>query len=297
LIKAAFRLELGLDLFRDGHHPALPWWVLDRLDTIASIRPLCIAGTSFRMKPACGQREKGFGVSTITSSVPTTTPDDRASSPALIVAQGGEQRTVFRGVDWHTYDQLCQATGESGGIRLTYDGKDLEIMVVGYPDEIIKELLGAIVRAVATGLDLDSLPCGQTTWQTKIRGLEADLSYYFDPDKIRAAREGFARMSMDPADYPRPDLAIEIDMSPPQVDRSSIYRDLGVAEVWRLVKGQELIIEQLQADGSFAPVEVSRFLRVRPEDILRWLNEGANEAQPSWNRRLTQWAMGLGQQA
>jgi Uma2 family endonuclease len=126
------------------------------------------------------------------------------------------------------------------------------------------------------------------------RGLEADLSYYFDPDKIRVAQEALARMSMDPADYPLPDLAIEIDMSPPQVDRPAIYRDLGVAEVWRLVQGQELIIEQLQADGSYAPVEESRFLHIRAEDVLRWLNEAATERPAAWNRRLNQWAIGLG---
>ena len=87
------------------------------------------------------------------------------------------------------------------------------------------------------GLDLDHVSCGQTTWKTVIRGLEADLSYYFDAEKVRAAKEALARMSLDPADYPRPDLAIEIDMSPPQVDRPAIYTDLGVVEVWRLVRG------------------------------------------------------------
>jgi len=226
-----------------------------------------------------------------------TTPCGSASSPAFVVVQGGEQRIVFRGVDWHTYNQLCQATGEGGGIRLIYDGKDLEIMVVGNIHEQIKELLGVIVRAVATGLDLDFVASGQTTWQTGTRGLEADLSYYFDLEKVRVAREAMACMSMDPADYPRPDLAIEIDMSPPQVDRPSIYKDLGVAEVWRLVRGQELIIEQLMADGSYAPVEKSRFLRIGADEILRWLHEAATERQASWNRHLTQWAMGLGQQA
>ena len=66
-----------------------------------------------------------------------------------------------------------------------------------------------------------------------IRGLEADLSYYFDAEKIRAARDALKRKSMDPADYPRPDLAIEIDVSGPKVDRASIYAVLGVVEVWR----------------------------------------------------------------
>jgi Uma2 family endonuclease len=236
-------------------------------------------------------------VSTITAIQPMTTPASPTPRPAFVLVEGGDQRTVFRGVDWHTYSQLSEAAGECGSIRLIYDGKDLEIMVIGNIHDYYKGLLIKIVNAVILGRDLDSVDCGQTTWRTLIRGLEADLSYYFDPEKIRVAREALARKSMDPVDYPRPDLAIEIDMSPPQVDRPAIYADLGVAEVWRLVRGQELIIETLQADGSYALVEESRFLNIRAEDVLRWLNEAATERPAAWHRRLNQWAMGLGRQA
>jgi Uma2 family endonuclease len=232
-------------------------------------------------------------VSTITPTEPMTIPVD----PAFVPIEGGDQRTVFRGVDWHTYNQLSEATGEGQHVRLIYDGKDLEIMVTGNVHEHYKELLGTIVRAVTMGRDLEYVSCGQTTWKTVIRGLEADLSYYFDPEKVRVAKEAFARRSTDPADYPRPDLAIEIDMSSPQVDRPAIYADLGVAEVWRLVRGQELIMVQFQADGSYASVEESRFLHIRAEDVLRWLNEAATASEAAWNRRLNQWAMGLGHQA
>jgi Uma2 family endonuclease len=236
-------------------------------------------------------------VSTITSTEPMTPPAGQAPSRAFVVVEGGDHCTVFPGVDWHTYIQLSEAVGKGRCIRLIYDGKDLEIMVIGNVHDYLKDSLGAIVRAVAMGLDVDYVPCGQTTWRTDIRGIEADLSYYFEPEKVRVAKEALVRRSMDPADYPRPDLAIEIDMSPSQVDRPAIYADLGVAEVWRLVRGQELIIEQLQADGSYASVEESRFLRIRAEDILRWLNEAAAEREAAWNRRLNQWAMGLGHQA
>ena len=236
-------------------------------------------------------------MSTITPTEPITVPAGPAPSPAFVPIQGGDLRTVFRGVDRHTYNQLSEATGEGQHVRLIYDGKDLEIMVTGNVHERYNELLGLIVRAVIMGRDLDCVGCGQTTWKTVIRGLEADLSYYFDAEKVRVAEEALARRSMDPADYPRPDLAIEIDMSPPEVDRPAVYTDLGVAEVWRLVRGEELIIEQLQADGSYASVEESRFLHIRAEDVLRWLNEAATEREAAWNRRLNQWAMGLGRQA
>jgi Uma2 family endonuclease len=226
-----------------------------------------------------------------------TMPAGQAPSPAPVSIQGGDLRTVFRGVDWHSYNQLSEATGEGQHVRLNYDGKDLEIMVTGNVHERYKELLGMIVRAVIMGRDLDCVSCGQTTWKTVIRGLEADLSYYFDAEKVRLAEDALARRSMDPADYPRPDLAIEIDMSPPQVDRPAIYADLGIAEVWRLVGGQELIIAQLEADGSYTRIEESRFLHIRAGNVLRWLNDATTEREAAWNRRLNQWAMGLGHRA
>ena len=76
---------------------------------------------------------------------------------------------------------------------------------------------------------------------------------------------------MEPADYPKPDLAVEIDMSGPKVDRPAIYADLRVAEVWRLDR-KGFVIEHLQADGSYAAADASRFLGIRAEDILGWLS-------------------------
>jgi Uma2 family endonuclease len=236
-------------------------------------------------------------VSTITPTEPTTISAEAAPPAPFVSYPIGDLRTVFRGVDWHTYNQLSQATGEGQHVHLIFDGKDLEIMVVGNIHERFKEWLGLIVRAVIMGRDLDCVGCGETTWKTLTRGLEADLSYYFDAEKVRIAEAAMARGSLDPADYPRPDLAIEIDMWPPQVDRAAVYMDLGVAEVWRLIRGEELIIEQLQPDGSYVRSDESKFLHIRADVVLKWLNETANEREASWNRRLNQWAMELGRHA
>ncbi len=236
-------------------------------------------------------------MSTITPTQSLTTPEGMGSALTLVTIPC-EQRTVFRGVDWHTYHTLSEATGEGRHVRLAYDGKDLEIiMVTSNIHEHWKELLMKTVNAVTSWLDIDCVSCGETTWNTEVRGLQADLSYYVDAEKIRMAREALARRSLDPADYPRPNLAIEIDMSNPQVDRPSIYADLGVVEVWRFVGGKKLVIEQLEADGSYAPTDVSRCLRISADDILGWLTADDSSREPAWNRRLNQWAMGLGGQA
>ena len=54
------------------------------------------------------------------------------------------------------------------------------------------------------------------------------------------------------ADYPNPDLAIEVDVSPSKIDRPGIYAALRVAELWRFDGDHEqVIIERLGADGSY----------------------------------------------
>jgi Uma2 family endonuclease len=222
-----------------------------------------------------------------------------ATIPAPALPGGGDQREVFRGVSWDVYLALSDARREGGNIRVAYDGKDLEIMTTGNVHEHLKELLIRIIHAVASWCGIAHVACGQTTWQSEDagRGLEADLSYYFDPEKIRIAAEALARESKHPADYPWPDLAVEIDISHPQVDRPSIYAALRVAEVWRLVKGRTLIIEQLQQDGSYAPAEASRFLPIRPDEVIGWLHAEDVGQEDAWYRRLNLWAMGLDRRA
>src|SRR5208337_5131170 len=58
-----------------------------------------------------------------------------------------------------------------------------------------------------------------------------------------------------------------------------------------------LVIEHLQADGSYASVESSRFLPIRAEDVRRWLVVEDSTRRLAWERRLGEWARGLGGRA
>jgi Uma2 family endonuclease len=210
----------------------------------------------------------------------------------------GDQRIVIRGVGRHVYQCLSRAIGEGQHVRLAYDGKDLELMTTGHLHERYKELLGQIVTVVTLALDIDRERTGETTWDSDDaeRGLQADLSYYFDAEKLRVARDAFARKSKNPADYPSPDLAIEIDVSPPEVDRQAIYAALRVAEVWRF-DGATVVIEHLQAEGTYAPAESSRFLDISAADVRRWLVDEDATRSLAWERRLLEWARGLTRRA
>jgi Uma2 family endonuclease len=247
-----------------------------------------------------GVRPKGIGYRSKAMSAITTRPRSPAapSSSDGLGPGAGDQRIVIPGVGWHVYECLSEAIGEWQHIRLAYDGEDLEIMTAGYPHERYKDLLGKIVAAVTQALNIDRGTCGETTWKRAEtnRGIQADLSYYFDAEKLRTERAARARKSDDIADYPNPDLAVEVDLSGPKVDRPSIYAALGVAEIWRF-DGEKVVVEQLQQDGSYAPADSSRFLPIRAEDVRRWLVDEDSTYELVWERQLGEWARGLGSPA
>lgn len=202
----------------------------------------------------------------------------------------GEQRIVIRGVSWDLYDRLSDAIREGANVHLAYDGKNLEIMTTGPMHEQFKALFGRFVNGLTFELRIRNSDAGETTWKRPEveRGLESDQSYYFEPAKLAADAKGRARKSNDVADYPNPDLAIEVDISASQVDRPSIYAALQVPEVWRF-DGESLTIEILQPDGTYLAVDSSRFLPIRANEVVRWLVEEDLSDKLAWERRLRAW--------
>jgi len=227
-------------------------------------------------------------MSTITH--PESVPRTRLNHDRAVAAIPGEQRIVIRGLSWDLYDRLSDAIGERQHVYLAFDGKDLEIMTKGHIHEDYKDLFGRFMNAVTYELGIPNSGAGETTWKRPEveRGLESDQSYYFEPAKLAADAKGRARKSNDVADYPNPDLAIEVDISASQVDRPSIYAALQVPEVWRF-DGESLTIEILQPDGTYLAVESSRFLPIRAVEVVRWLVEEDLSDKLAWERRLRAW--------
>jgi hypothetical protein len=99
---------------------------------------------------------------------------------------------------------------------------------------------------------------------------------------------------MGPADYPKPELAVEIDISPSQVDRPSIYAALDVTEIWRVKRDRKVVIKQIQPDGSYAPAEKSRVVAISADEIHGWMTAEDVGQEDVWYRWLNRWAMKLG---
>lgn len=204
-----------------------------------------------------------------------------------------DHRVVIRGVAWPFYEQLVDSIPEGANLHVDYDGKDLEIMSPSALHDGDKKLFSQLVEAIAQELEISYHSAGQTTWKRPevARGLESDECYFFRLEKIAAIAGARARRSKRIADYPNPDLAIEIDLSPSKIDRPGIYAALKVPEVWRFdAERAEVRIETLGEDGTFHPVERSMFLAIRAEEVRRWVVEEDSSDQCAWVRRLRAWA-------
>jgi Uma2 family endonuclease len=198
-----------------------------------------------------------------------------------------DRRVVYRNVAWAFYEELVDSIPESSNIHADYDGSDLEVMATGRKHEMTKKMLGRLVETTAEEFDIPYRPAGQATWKRPeiARGLEADECYYFLPEKLAADAAALERDSKEIADYPNPDLAIEVDISRPEIDRAGIYSALRVAEIWRF-ENDRVIIERLTPDGTYVAVESSGFLPLRAEEIRRWIVEEDWRDLPAWARRL-----------
>lgn len=202
-----------------------------------------------------------------------------------------DDRVVIRNVDWDFYDRLVDSIPESEHIHVDYDGKNLEIMAIGRSHDRRNKLMGQFVERVAEECEIPYRTGGSTTWKRPevARGLESDECYFFRVEKLAMIAAGEARKSEDLADYPNPDLSMEVDISRSKIDRPGIYAALRVPEVWRY-DDERVYIDRLGVDGRYHEAPDSQFLPVMAEEIRRWVVDEDTSDESAWARRLRAWA-------
>ncbi len=178
------------------------------------------------------------------------------ASPPLCEPQTLTRPVVNRsvllgGISWSLYQNLL-AEIRNGAVRLTYDHGWLEIMTLSPLHEKVKKILARLIEAYADSNEIDVEGFGSTTFcrEELQRGLEPDECYY-----VSHAADVAGKSKLDLAVDPPPDLAVEVDISPPDLAKQPIYAALGVPEVWRY-DGRRLTPPRRTADG-YAEVETS----------------------------------------
>lgn len=199
-----------------------------------------------------------------------------------------DQRVALRGVAWGTYLRLAEEVGDCATL-MAFNRGVLELMSQGMRHERVKKRIDRLVALVSEELDLPLMSFGSTRWLVSEaeRGVEADGCYMLTREKVEACRG----RSRNVADYPFPDLVVEVDMSWSAVDREGIYGAMKVAEVWRFDE-EVLHIERLKGDGTYDEVLESGFLGVKAEEVTRWLHEVGDADDNAWARRLRGWVRG-----
>lgn len=194
-------------------------------------------------------------------------------------------RVVLEDVSWGLYERMLKEVGERP-IRLTYDDGRLEIMTLSFEHESVKKIIARLLEAYADATRVSIEGGGSTTFKRKkLRiGLEPDECYY-----VAHAAAVIGKKRLNLAVDPPPDLAIEIDISPPDVARQPIYAALGVPEVWRFDEGGVTPLRRTVA-GEYEPVDRSLSFPDLPMDQFnQFVTLGLSAGQSAAVRALLQW--------
>lgn len=139
--------------------------------------------------------------------------DNSSLLPARPVSD--DTRILLRDVAWSTYVVLRDAPADMH-LRMTYLQGALEIMSPGRRHAVSSRMIARLLELFCLERELPLYAYGNETYreEARERGLEPDECYARDFDK------------------PRPDVAIEVVVSSPLLDKLEVYRGLEISEVW-----------------------------------------------------------------
>lgn len=154
------------------------------------------------------------------------------------------QTIILRNISWETYQRLLEERGRDSQPRYNYHLGKLEISVTSAERERIKQTIDGLVASLAAEIGVHVEACERVTFQAE------DLDSGFEPDScfyIENAGVVRARKKVDLTEDPVPDLAIEIAITSPSLNKLPIFATLGVREVWRY-SADGLTIHKLAGD-------------------------------------------------
>lgn len=180
-----------------------------------------------------------------------------------------EQRLTLNNVSWDTYEKILDAFGEHRAVRLHYDQGVLEFMVPLEAHENPSDVIGDFIKAlvVESGLNVKSMASTTLRRETLLKGAEPDKCYYIQNEPLVRGR------TVDLEKDPPPDLVIEIDITHADIDKNTLYANLGVPEFWRF-NGSVLVIYKLEQNNYVEVNQSPTFPWVSKEVFYHFLQQG-----------------------
>jgi Uma2 family endonuclease len=156
-----------------------------------------------------------------------------------------ERRFLLEGVPWEAYVSLRDGLDDSG-IRMTYLEGRLELVGPSEIHEEEKKLIARLLEAWADEHDVDLRGFGSATYRREgeRRGLEPDECYVVGPKEPDAV----------------PQLAIEVVVGSPLIDKLEVYAGLGIPEVWVWQSSSRSMSVHLLVGGTYRHAERSALL-------------------------------------
>jgi Uma2 family endonuclease len=188
-------------------------------------------------------------------------------------------------VSWDEYEELLEELEGKRHVRISYDNGRMEIMTLSPEHEGYASLFSHLIDVLAEELDLEFFSIRSTTLKRKraLQGKEPDDCFYIG-DVTRIL--GKKRLDLD-YDSP-PDLAVEVDVTNPTLDKMAIYAGLGVPEVWRFDDYQVEFYSLVGRHYTLAPMSAI-FPFLPPSVVADHLNTGVNQGIRAMKRAFREW--------
>jgi len=187
------------------------------------------------------------------------------------------QTIILRNISWETYQRLLKERGRDTQPRYNYHLGKLEISVTSAERERIKQTIDSLVILLAAEMGVHVEACERVTFQAEDvdSGFEPDSCFYIENAGVIRARK-----KVDLTEDPVPDLAVEIVIASPSLNKLPIFATLGVREVWRY-SADGLTIHKLAGDD-YHELPTSEVLPgVARLMIMRLITDGRQKLTPT----------------
>ena len=188
------------------------------------------------------------------------------------------ERVILSGISWETYEKILEDYDEVSNPHFAYCDGELEIMMMGYQHERLKEELSELLIEIARILEIDYQASASTTFrrQKKQKGFEGDASFYFkNAEIVRPKKE------IDLSKDPPPELVIEIDITHGSMQKFPIFAGLKIEEIWRF-NGEEVKFYRLENDEYKKVAKSVCLPKVKSETVTKLLFAAQKMKRLDW---------------